>query len=302
MWRHRLITYLTISAHTFSARSSFKGKTTGPQTFLHFFSCYFHTDNALNLGTDILFCSWQRLAAVWLSDTEAVPMSPWKRQRCGVVAKALLSNTHLIRHRYGWSRAGRRERWETAKHVSEQGGKVSDSRSQGFEIRRHFGRSGASVFEQRLLLLCLPRKKAFTQHPAHSTHIYTLPPPSLMSLEINTYSLTCTSTHTQMHLDGRCVLFLWCTNNCNCVFKQQVAQRTKNSTVSCRAELLSLRRGGERRRMESRRRCRERWQGKDGRRRPALQDSGLPAGSNLSFSPRVSSNRYSMTTLVITFL
>lgn len=111
-----------------------------------------------------------------------------------------------------------------------------------------------------------------------------------MSLGINTHSLTCVYVyaHTQNAL-GCCVSFLWCTNNCNCVFKQQVAQRTKNSTVSCRAELLSLRRGGKRRRMKSRRRCRERWQGKDGRRRPALQDSGLPAGFNLSSSSSVSS-------------
>lgn len=119
-----------------------------------------------------------------------------------------------------------------------------------------------------------------------------------MSLGINTHSLTCTYTHThirtKMHLDGRCVLFLWCTNNCNCVFKQQVAQRTKNSTVSCRAELLSLRRGGKRQRMRSRRRCRERWQGKDGRRRPAPQDLGLPAGFNLSFSFSVSFQKTSM--------
>lgn len=56
------------------------------------------------------------------------------------------------------------------------------------------------------------------------------------------------------------VVFIWCTNNCNYVFKRQVAQRTKNSTVSCGAEMLSLRRGGERkerRLMKSRGRCRD---------------------------------------------
>lgn len=115
-------------------------------------------------------------------------------------------------------------------------------------------------------------KKAFSQHPAHSTHICAFPPPSLVSLRINTHSPTCTytHTHTQMHLDGRCVVFLWCANNCNCVFKQQVAQRTKNSTVSCGAEMLSLRRGGERRRMKSRGRCTE--DGEDGKRSPAPLD------------------------------
>lgn len=91
-------------------------------------------------------------------------------------------------------------------------------------------------------------RKAFSQHPAHSTHISAFSPPSSVSRRINTHSLMCKNTPcTQLHVDGHFVLsvvFLRCTNNCNCVFKRQVAQRTKNSTVSCGAEMLSLRRGG----------------------------------------------------------
>lgn len=85
-------------------------------------------------------------------------------------------------------------------------------------------------------------------------------PPVFPRMSLQSNRRPATPAHTQKHsLRTLFLFFFWCSNNCNCVFKQQVAQSTKNSPASCRADLLSLRRGGKRRMAtESRRRCRER--------------------------------------------
>lgn len=128
-------------------------------------------------------------------------MSPWK-----VSVMVLLPRLHCririwspiitVGAAQGGGRGRKREQGCACLRVRRD--RIAGDSREGPKTRRHDNRLSGSAFQLRSPLLS-PSLKAFSQHPAYSTHLYT-PFPSLMSLVINTHSLTYMYTHTQLHL------------------------------------------------------------------------------------------------------
>lgn len=105
-----IITYLTISTHTFFSEIHRLGRKAGPTLSQDIPAFAIFTQTIYSKLGDWHFV--QQLTAASSCMTQWHRSSPhvtMESQRYGVVAKAPLSNTHLIPHRYCCRRTGRRE-------------------------------------------------------------------------------------------------------------------------------------------------------------------------------------------------